>query len=210
MARHRDRSTETPEPVRGFVEERRRVAAAGFLFAVVIVVLVLGAALRTEPSRPSERWTPSPVGETGEARPPAPPPAVDDAHAGVPPAAVETAPQAPPQDRTAAIAPPPAEDPLETRLEDDRERLVRTNALYTVQLMVACDPDNARRVVDLAGAAPELYVLGLRHEGQPCYRLCWGAYGSHEAAERGSRSLPRALAARFPEPQVRGLDEVAR
>jgi septal ring-binding cell division protein DamX len=197
MAKRRDR--EASLPVRGILDERRRLIAAGSLSAAVTVVLVLGAILRTdapfaETTVPFAEPTPT-AGVTGK-------PAAANGGPIATPAPVarptaEAAAETPPSHRT------PTDGTLGERAAADRERLADSGASYTVQLMVSCDPDNARRVLRMIGEDSRLYVLPIELDGNACYRMCWGSYPSRAKAENAA-DLPAA----FDSPRVRAVEEL--
>jgi len=197
MANRRDR--EGRAPARGVLDERRRLIAAGSLSAAVIVVLVFGAVLRTD--APFAEMT-VPVSE------PTP-----TAGATVEPVAAESgtivtpAPEARPTAATPAKPPAPRRVPTGTSLGErasaDRVRLADSGGSYTVQLMVSCDPDNARRVLGLIGDTSRLYLLPVELDGNACYRLCWGSYSTRESAENAA-DLPTS----FDSPRVRAVEEL--
>jgi septal ring-binding cell division protein DamX len=207
MPRNRRRGTTGDQPERGILDERRRLIAAGFLVAAVIVLVILGGILRTSEPPPGDRAPaalPDLPGETAQAEEPVEenyPPA-DEARP-LPEAPRETPPASKPP-----ATPPPASS-LDARAAADRGRLERTGAAFTVQLMVACDAENARRNLEQAGEASRLYLLPVALEGRHCYRLCWGAYASRESADRAS-DLPSSLRSRFDGGQVRQVAEVVR
>ena len=99
------------------------------------------------------------------------------------------------------------DDPLPTRAASDRARLVHSGGSYTVQLMVACDAENAARVIGEAGSTSRLYVLPFTHNGQACYRLCWGSFATRQSAE-SSGDLPAELRGLFPSTQVRAIGDL--
>lgn len=197
----RNRHSEGDEAAHGAFDERRRLVAATALFAAVAVILVLGAVLRT--SAPDHA-------------PPAPPRASRVTAALGASAALDE----PSALSGGTLEPSPAESepaledsrptavhPLEKRAAGDRERLVRSGGSYTVQLMVACDPVNASRVVDAAGDVARLYVLPFTHDDKACYRVCWGSYATRQSAETAV-DLPENLAAMFPNTRVRPVADV--
>jgi len=198
----RNRHPEEDDSARGALDERRRLVAATALFAAVAVILVLGAVLRTSGEDPGP--APAPPGTSSST-------AVLGASTPTgEPSAVSAARLAPaPEETEAALEEfrPAAGQPVERRADDDRERLVRSGGSYTVQLMVACDPLNASRVVDAAGDAARLYVLPFVHDGRECYRVCWGSYATRQSAETAA-DLPEGLAAMFPNTRVRPVQDV--
>jgi septal ring-binding cell division protein DamX len=199
----RSRQSDEDGAARGVLDERRRLVAATALFAAVAVILVLGAVLETsgpdrqppvaseEPRTPAVTRAAAAIDEPPDALSPDP---YESPPAPPPPAA-----EAP---RAAAHAPS-----VEQRAADDRERLVKSGGSYTVQLMVACDPGNASRVLEAARDAARVYVLPFAHDGKDCYRVCWGSYATREAAETAV-DLPQGLASMFPNTRVRPVAEV--
>ena len=204
MARNRNHEADDERPERGVLDERRRFLAAAFLFVAVIGVVLLGAWLRTEltfdESTGSLSFEHRPGGSgdrsaTTESRAPA--------------ASVR---KEPVQRRVAAPVPEKREATgkgLAARADADRGRLVRSGGSHTVQLMVACDPGNALRVIESAGDSVGLYVLPVSHQGKACYRLCWGSYASQTAAE-AARDLPSRLRSEFPDAPARTILDVTR
>ena len=197
MAKRRDR--EARPSARGILDERRRLIAAGSLSVAVTVVLVLGAILRTD--APFAEMT-VPVAEEVPTTGVTQEPATAERGAISPPAPA-------PQPTVAAPAKPPSSRPAPTggalaeRAAADRERLLDSGGSYTLQLMVSCDPDNARRVLGLIGGTSRLYVLPVELDGNACYRLCWGSYPTRESAERAT-DIPTS----FDSPRVRAVGEL--
>jgi len=176
--------------------------AATALFAAVAVILVLGAVLRSPGPEPA----PAPVKPEALSATAV----LGASTSSDEPSAVSAGSSDPsPQEPEAALEEPrPATGrPVDRRADDDRERLVRSGGSYTVQLMVACDPVNAIRVVEAAGDAARLYVLPFVHDGKECYRVCWGSYATRQSAESAA-DLPAGLAAMFPNTRVRPVTEV--
>ncbi len=193
-------------------DDWKRFAAAGGLLLLVLVILVLGAMLERDPDDPSRRAGSSTVTierSAGEGVPavPATEPLdvpVEDAA----PAPVERAPAVPAP--AATPAPPPAgpsSSDLVERARADARRIGAGDG-WTLQLLVACDPQNAAKRVAQGGPAEQLYVLPRMLDGRSCFRLCWGRYPSREAA-LAARDLPSGLRESLDEaPQPRRIADV--
>jgi hypothetical protein len=192
------------EPKRGTSREdesgagpggRRSIVPASILLAVVVGLLVLGAVLQGGSTEPRE-----PVGVWQQTEP-----------AG--PAAVEARPaEPPPAPELRAIPPEPASGSgtrdLERRVLADTLRLGHHARAWTLQLMVACDPENARKRLLAAGGAGEFFLLPVRLGGRSCFRACWGRYPTREAA-LAARDVPPALRLGLEAPpHVRAVTEV--
>lgn len=80
-------------------------------------------------------------------------------------------------------------DDLETRARIDHGRLRAQGDGHTLQLLVACEPDNVRKLIERLGNAESLYVLPYDHQGRRCFRVCWGAFPDRDHAV-ADRSLP--------------------
>jgi len=59
---------------------------------------------------------------------------------------------------------------------------------FTVQLLTACQSDTIREV-QRSNPATELYLVTKKVNGRVCYRVCLGAFGSREAANRTLSAL---------------------
>ena len=81
---------------------------------------------------------------------------------------------------------------LETRALVDRARLRARGDGYTLQVLMACDPANVRKLIERLGNDGSLYVLPLDHQGRQCYRACWGTFPDRDRAV-ADRSLPADL-----------------
>jgi len=201
MAKRRDR--EARPSARGILDERRRLIAAGSLSVAVTVVLVFGAILRTD--APFAEMT---VPVTEEVRTPGVTEELETTESGtISTPAPDTQPTA------AAPAKPPSSRRATTggalgeRAAADRERLLDSGGSYTVQLMVACDPDKALGVLGLADETAPLYALPYEKDGKACYRLFWGSYATRESAERAD-DLPDSIGSQFPDMWVRAVGEL--
>jgi septal ring-binding cell division protein DamX len=60
---------------------------------------------------------------------------------------------------------------------------------FSLQVLVACDPENVQKALTAVPAA-ELFILPVNVKGRGCYRLCWGVYDSRPAAEAALSALP--------------------
>jgi len=78
---------------------------------------------------------------------------------------------------------------LESRAAIDHGRLRAHGDGYTLQVLMACDPDNVRKLIERLGNADSLFVLPVDHQGRACYRACWGTFPDRERAV-ADRSLP--------------------
>ncbi len=159
--------------------------AAGLLLVAVVAVLLFAAVRRTdEPFGDPAAGVAALDMETEEAFDPA----------GMPePSGSPPEPEATPQ--TSAPGGGPSGDgsgagTLAARVMEDRERISRGGGGFTVQLMVACSPETVHRMVSLSGGSKDLYVLPTMYEGRSCYRLCWGTYGTRDAADRATVPAP--------------------
>lgn len=110
----------------------------------------------------------------------------------------------------APVAPDPATVPTdaEARARDDLARIARARGGWTLQLGVMCDADNVRTRMDGLGSEVELYFLPFDRDGRVCYRVCWGVYGTREAADAATPSA--AVRAVFTDrPVVKDVSLVA-
>jgi septal ring-binding cell division protein DamX len=180
--------------VRGAAEERRRLIAAGSLSAAALGVLVLGAVLRAD--APFDESTVPAVART---LPPA-----DTAAAPVEVASPSVERPSPRRESPPPPRPDPEAGSLEQRAASDPGRLLDGRGSYTLQLIVSCDPDNARRHLDLLEASARLFVLPVELDGKDCYRLCWGRYDTRNAAATAA-DVPAA----FDSPRVKAIAELA-
>ncbi len=63
---------------------------------------------------------------------------------------------------------------------------------FTLQLMIACQPETIGRARARSGDESLLYVLPFNLKGKSCFRTCWGVYPSKQAAIDSIPRLPRA------------------
>ncbi|MFQ5793218.1 MAG: hypothetical protein ACE5JI_22330, partial [Acidobacteriota bacterium] len=66
---------------------------------------------------------------------------------------------------------------------------------FTVAVGVYCDRGNVARAVQSSGESKRLYILTIRLQGRPCYRVYWGLFDSRQEAQRGAASIPVTLRA---------------
>ncbi len=66
---------------------------------------------------------------------------------------------------------------------------------FTIAVGLYCSAENAGRLVESAGNAPELYVLPASVQGRSCFRIVWGTFDSQRAAESAIGSLPPGIRA---------------
>jgi hypothetical protein len=101
-----------------------------------------------------------------------------------------------PDPPAAGTTAPPTEaeptDDLEARALVDHGRLRAHGEGHTLQLLVACDPANVRKLIDRLGTTESLYVLPFDLDGRRCYRACWGTFPDREQAV-ADRTLPADL-----------------
>ena len=169
--------------------------ATGVLLGTVACVLVAGLALRTTPPRSQPRPggdAPSvPVPPRPAARPPLERPA--------------------PAARPSPAPPAPAaadDDDLRRRATQDGARLGRSSGEFTAQVLLACSPENVRRLLRGAGAGP-LYLLRAPERGEGCYRICWGSYAPARQAAAAA-DLPGPLRPSAGSPVPKRIAEVVR
>lgn len=142
--------------------DAKALLSAGALLAVVAAVFVLGAVLH--------------------GRVPAPAPEPADVAA---PAFSEV-----PTDRPAP-APQAPEDSLAARAERDAARLAEDGGAFTLQLVVACQEEGVRRLLEAGGDDGRLFVLPREVGGRPCWAVSWGTFASE--AEAAAAALPPVL-----------------
>ena len=150
----------------GAPEDWRRVLPVGGLIAAVLITLALGAALRTDSQAPATGSSPAS-------------PAVPAPSAAKPETRSGGAPEDSPLD-------------LDQRAASDARRIRSSSAEWTLQFMLACDPVNIRPRIALLTDQPDFFLLPKQHDGQPCFRLCWGRFRSREQA-LATTDYPRAL-----------------
>jgi hypothetical protein len=79
---------------------------------------------------------------------------------------------------------------------------------FTLQLMIACQPETVTRARAESGDEGSLFVLPYAYKGQSCFRACWGIYSDSEAARAAIGSLPGAYAAAGIQPIMVALDRL--
>lgn len=167
----------------------KQAAPAVILIGIVFIILILSAVLQTEPETAA---TAEPAPETDSAMAADAPPVREEAVREEPGKAPD------PQPVSA----------VESRSGDDYRRISRHRTDWTLQFMIACDPDNARRILDRAQRSDRLYILPFDYDGRRCFRLCWGRYDTRDRAAANRSRLPafiRELGASTP----KSIGEVA-
>ena len=159
----------------GASEDWRHVLPVGGLIGAVLITLVVGAALRTE----------SPATVLA-------PPRAADVPAATGATSVEPRSEAASQDESVDLA---------QRATSDARRIRSASAAWTLQFMLACDPVNIRSRVEVLADQPDFFLLPKQHDGQSCFRLCWGRFRSREQA-LATTSYPRALHEITAKPQA--------
>jgi septal ring-binding cell division protein DamX len=180
------------------VRDGRSLLPASLLLLAVFGTLVLGAVLRIAPEPP-------------DAAPPLDPPPADAAR--IPPdfeelpADFEELPAE--FEERAAIEPAPAADlaRLALRARDDARRLSAPGEAWTLQFMVTRRAETAERLLRELGHDPELHLLPVRLDDEPCFRICWGSFASRESAATAS-TIPPALIALNREPIPRPIADL--
>jgi hypothetical protein len=79
---------------------------------------------------------------------------------------------------------------------------------FTLQLMIACQPDTVKRARAQSGDEGMLFVLPYTYKGQGCYRTCWGIYPDKQAAHAAIGHLPRAYSEAGIKPVVVALERL--
>jgi hypothetical protein len=75
-------------------------------------------------------------------------------------------------------------------------------ARFTLQLMIACEPDTLRTARAQSGDRGSLYFVPYTFNGRDCYRACWGSYAGKEEAAGAAAALPAAYASSGIRPVV--------
>lgn len=162
----RDEARAALPPVRG-----SQLLASGALLAAVVIVLVLGAVLRSDPEE---------LGPDDHAR----------LESVEPAAAVAESRNTDPPSTLVRVA--DGQDALARRTTEDLRRLTALPDDWTLQLELLCEADRARILIERHGAQPAFHVLPAFHGGVECYRVCWNHYPSAEEA-RLAPDLPPEL-----------------
>ncbi len=158
------------------------------------------------PTRAGTGTPQSAAGRTGSVRAPGPSPAPSTVPSETPPALAAV-----PHEVTLPAAPMSAlaAEDLKARASADASRLARDGKKYTVQLLVACRPETARRALKKAGQGNRLYLLSFPERGESCYRVCWGVYATAKDA-RSASDLPAGLRPASGPLEVKRIDGVTR
>ena len=101
----------------------------------------------------------------------------------------------------------PLTDDLEARARVDRGRLQAHGEGHTLQLLVACDPDNVRKLIERLGNPQSLFVLPFDLDGRACYRACWGTFPDRDRAV-ADRTLPADVVADLGTPTPKEISLV--
>lgn len=80
---------------------------------------------------------------------------------------------------------------------------------YSIQALVACAPETVQKAVENV-SGEDLFILPVELEGRPCYRVCWGVYGSRETAEAATSGLPTYFREGGARPRVTPLADLLR
>lgn len=62
---------------------------------------------------------------------------------------------------------------------------------FTVQFEIVCDPSNITKALREGGT--NVWFVPISLKGRSCYRVFWGRYETHDAAQRGLASIPATL-----------------
>jgi len=79
---------------------------------------------------------------------------------------------------------------------------------FTLQLMIACQPDTVTRARAQSVYDHSLFVLPYAYKGQSCFRTCWGIYPDKEAARAAIGRLPRVFSEAGIKPIVVALERL--
>jgi hypothetical protein len=77
---------------------------------------------------------------------------------------------------------------------------------FTVQALTACSPETVQKAVAGTAGAEDLFILPVTLQGRACFRVCWGLYDSHQAAE--AATPPAYFRQGGARPRVSGLAEL--
>jgi septal ring-binding cell division protein DamX len=169
-------------------EDRRRLLMATGLLAAVLVALLAGALLQTDPTDRQAALDGPSLAASGEGG-----------------SADVTGTEARDLEARQTTTDSPVAR-LGRRALQDAERLADDRRGFTLQLAVACQADTVSNFVEQSRGDEGLYVLPMTLDGRSCFRVCFGRFETSDAARR--RGLPPALAAVVERPLVREINEV--
>jgi septal ring-binding cell division protein DamX len=182
-------------------EDWPRLLKSAALLGAVLGVLLLGAALRTEPPRSGTVAPPLPPVDADVAEPT---PHVRAAEPE-PPRGVEPTPPA--RGTAAPRVAETASDPLVDRAAGDLERFAQAEGAWTAQLHLLCDRERVEGLLERFGHHSAFHVIPTLYEGRPCFRLCWNRYDTRDEA-RSASDMPAALRDVQPRPTAKSIREV--
>jgi len=174
-------------------EDWRHLLRVGGLVTAVVGTLILGALLEVGTGEAERAELPTTARPDLTPMDPAVPEVVDF------PASEEIA--HPP------LAAPTPLDRLTDRAAADYERLAGTSG-WTLQFMVACDPDNIAPLHDRLAGNEAFFLLPKLHDDRACFRVLWGRFPDREAAVAASAEVPAVLARVTDRPQPLPVNRV--
>jgi septal ring-binding cell division protein DamX len=208
--------------------------AAWYFRAPAKPVAPVAAAARHETPVPATTSTPAalPTAAPSGAPPtpavatPSPTPRTLPSVTPVPSAPVRPVATPTPAAAATAAAPTPRPTPARASAPGDARALLRTGALpeaaaafasslastpgsYSVQVLVACAPENVQKAVG-AVSASELFILPATVQGRRCYRVCWGVYDNRAGAEAAVSTVPAYFRQSGNKPSFKTLAELLR
>ena len=77
---------------------------------------------------------------------------------------------------------------------------------YSLQLLTACSPETVQKAAGAGG--PDLFIVPVTLQGRSCYRVCFGLYGSRQAAEAAIASVPAYFRQGGARPRLSTLAEL--
>jgi hypothetical protein len=89
-----------------------------------------------------------------------------------------------------------------------RDNLKKTDAAFTIDVEIACQPDTLVKAVAAAQGDPALMVIPFDFRGRSCYRVIWGTYKTRADAEAALKKLPAHFVGDANPPKVRSWAEV--
>ncbi len=72
-----------------------------------------------------------------------------------------------------------------------KQEIASQKSQFTVQLMIACQEKTVLEALQAVPDVREFLILPLRYQGQSCYRILYGLYGTEQGAQSAAKGLPQ-------------------
>ncbi len=74
-----------------------------------------------------------------------------------------------------------------------KQEIANEKSKFTIQLMIACQEKTVLEAMQTVPDVRRFLILPLHYQGQSCYRILYGLYGTEQEAQSATRSLPQVF-----------------